>query len=61
MAVNSTVILAGITTGPFVAAIAYKSIGIVGLYYGGAIGALIMSIMLVLNANGLDIDKTQST
>ena len=61
MAVNSTVILAGITTGPFVAAIAYKSIGIVGLYYGGAIGALIMSIMLILNANGLDIDKTQST
>ena len=56
MAVNSTVILAGITTGPLVAAIAFKSIGIVGLYYGGALGALIMSIILILKGKTLDVD-----
>jgi len=61
MAVNSTVILAGITTGPLVAAIAYKSIGIEGLYYSGAVGALIMSLILILNAFNLDIEKSPST
>lgn len=60
MAFNSTVILTGITTGPMVAALAYKSIGIVGLYYGGAVGALLMSIILVINGKNLDVDQSQA-
>lgn len=48
MAINSTIILLGITAGPVLASLASKSIGLIGLYKMSAGVALLTAIVLFM-------------
>ena len=56
LALNATVILTGITLGPFLAALTFNKIGLEGLYYAGGGVALVFGIILLFTCKNLKQD-----
>ncbi len=56
MAINSTLILTGVTTGPLLGSLAYKTVGVKSLYYIAGAGALAMAIILAIRGSQLNED-----